>query len=372
MKVLYYTVYLASALIYLIDKAFSININKYASEDVLPFGGEILGEALRYFLGHKNILLDSPDLFPPKKDKTSSALQPSRIWRTCIDYLACEYPIPSLEISNAIFYNGILYLNNIDEKSKNVLLDIQRFHGTKKGYLPSTLVQHGSIIEWLHGPQIALYNENDPNSFPSGTKLKCFKVWNTSAYFLHQWEVTNTYHTLNDNILSILASIIVQYVSSTESMEEYRTLFVFNRMGGSNRYAKPSKILDILFWLFQGDVRPAKSVLEGGPHCVRHISWGTSMKPLYRDSLFELRRVIYLILNRTLQKSPQYPMDPAAELRDDRIVHNTRMNSLTNTTFPSVSTFSSKNNIDAHTIQHPYPRVVIVTRNVPESQKRRW
>jgi hypothetical protein len=39
------------------------------------------------------------------------------------------------------------------------------------------------------------------------------------------------------------------------------------------------------------------------------------MKPFYRDSLFNLRRVLELVLKETIRSSHQYPKQAAPELR---------------------------------------------------------
>lgn len=233
------------------------------------FGGSLLNRALNFVL--------QPDL--PRWDDThqdftnltkknvndanaASDLKRSSIVIRCKDHLACEYPLPAVEIDDGIFYNGVLYLNDVSDKSKEALRDINLLYGTKEGYLPSTMVQHGPLIHWLHGPKIELYDASDPRTFPGGSPLKCSRNWNTSAYFLHPWEAANAYHSLNDNVFSVLANVVMHHLSPLRVAEGQKTLFLFNRMVTS-KYAEVTHIFRILNWLFEGDVRPAKAILEG-------------------------------------------------------------------------------------------------------------
>ena len=57
----------------------------------------------------------------------------------------------------------------------------------------------------------------------------------------------------------------------------------------------------LLHVLFNGKVLPAADLFRGGPHCVRHAVWGTSMKVFYRDSLSELRRAVYDVFHAAIR-----------------------------------------------------------------------
>ena len=272
-----------TAIIFLLHLGTDSAFAQYTSavpDEQFPFGGKLLNAALNYVLrpdsyaAHIDIHRDQ-DTSVFDSGKIISALPASSVRSGCLHYLACEFPIPSVEIENAVFYEGILYLNNIDDTSKKELDVIRNFYAAKTGYLPSTQVQYGTEIHWLHGPQISLYNSNDPTTYPKGVKLECLNIWNTSAYFLHPWEVGNAFHSLNDNVFSLLASIIMQHIkisstpqkstiTITERASGFKTLFLFNRMVDT-RYTKSSLIFDTLLWLFEGDVRPAKKLLQGFP-----------------------------------------------------------------------------------------------------------
>ena len=235
-------------------------------DDRPPFGGALLNEALNYVLQPDATSANSN--IDTVKTKIASALPSSNIRIRCLDYLACEYLLPAVEIDNAILFNGILYLNNIDKKNEKTLSDINKLFGAKQGYLPSNMVQYGPNIHWLHGPKIVLYDGSNPETFPGGKKLECAKVWNTSAYFLHPWEAGNAFHSLNDNVLSVLASMVVQHITpptggpAAVNAEGYKTLFLFKRMVNT-KDTKVSMLYNLIYWLFEGDVRPAKSLLQG-------------------------------------------------------------------------------------------------------------
>lgn len=95
-----------------------------------------------------------------------------------------------------------------------------------------------------------------------------------------------------------------------------------------------SLLYKLIHHLFpKSNIYRANRILNGGPHCIRHLTWGTAIKPFYRDSLVELRRVTYKVFNQVLRSSDGYPNQSAPELQYERHVMN------------------------------KYPRVVIVTRN---------
>ena len=236
-----------------------------------PFGGALLNAALNWVLQPNQSQNDAPfiEKFSNSFLSNNSLLQRSSIRIRCEDYLACEYPLQAVEIDNAIFYNGVLFLADIDEASRSNLLLIQKMYGTRLEYLPSTMVQHKSAIYWLHGPKVALYDSAAPSAPIRGGLLKCVKTWNTSAHFLHPWEINNAYHSLNDNIMSVLSSIILQHITPVTDDANYvhkaegsKSLFLFNRMSYST-HLKTSLLFGILNWIFEGDVRPAKEILQG-------------------------------------------------------------------------------------------------------------
>jgi len=157
-----------------------------------------------------------------------------------------------------------------------------------------------------------------------------------SAYFLFPWEVGNAFHALNDNVLAVLASVILSYLTDDDGdgrrgddRRLRRTLYLFNRLPGGKM--KPSLTFNLLSVIFgEQHVRPARSILsKGPPRCLAHLTWGTTIKIFYRDSLVDLRRMTYNVLRHIVEAHvrQRYPS-----------THRIRSNSGT-------------------------PRVVIVTRN---------
>jgi hypothetical protein len=113
------------------------------------------------------------------------------------------------------------------------------------------------------------------------------------------------------------------------------SLFISRKLGGDS--PSISLLYKVIHHLFKkNSIYPANQILTGGPHCLRHLTWGTAMKPFYRDSLIELRRVVYRVFNQVLRSSNGYPMISAPELR-------------------------LENHQAANAKNHP--RVIIVTRN---------
>ena len=87
------------------------------------------------------------------------------------------------------------------------------------------------------------------------------------------------------------------------------------------------------------------------------------MKPFYRDSLLDLRRVLYLVLQRVLRTSPFYPSIPAPELRKSEKPKTEIFRNNFNF-FPSWDGVNN-NSVDGKSgNSNGYPRVVIVTRNL--------
>lgn len=115
------------------------------------------------------------------------------------------------------------------------------------------------------------------------------------------------------------------------SFSKRKTLFVFRKLGGDS--PSISLLYRMINELFENDVQPVHKILRGGPHCIQHVTWGTAMKPFYRDSLIELRRVVFKIFHRTLRALSIFP--PSA---------------------PELNYIVPSN-------KKKYPRVVIVTRN---------
>jgi hypothetical protein len=259
--------------IFLTCRTLSDDYTSVPLDDQPSFGGSLLNRALNVILQPDPSRWKYPQREYTDASKTKlndanavSDLKRSGIAIRCKDHLACEYPLPAVEIDNSIIYNGILYLNDVDDNSKKALRDINLLYGTKEGYLPSTMVQHGNLIHWLHGPKIELYDASDPRTYPGGKPLKCLRNWNTSAYFLHPWEAANAYHSLNDNVFSVLANIVMHHITPLRIAEGRKTLFLFNRMVISKN-AEVTHIFRILNWLFEGDVRPARALLEGLHPC---------------------------------------------------------------------------------------------------------
>jgi len=135
---------------------------------------------------------------------------------------------------------------------------------------------------------------------------------NESAYFLFPWEVGNAFHALNDNVLAVLASVILSYltdgdgrddISAGDSQRLRRTLYLFNHLPKGS--TKPSLTFNLLSVIFgERNIRPARSVLsqgQGQPHCLAHLTWGTTIKIFYRDSLVDLRRLTYNVLRHIVE-----------------------------------------------------------------------
>ena len=95
----------------------------------------------------------------------------------------------------------------------------------------------------------------------------CVRQWDTSAYFLHPWESSNSFHSFNDNVLAVLATVVLQHVVGADTTSPlgggHRTLFMFRKNAFSKK-AATSQLFKLLFWIFEGDVRETAQVHQIG------------------------------------------------------------------------------------------------------------
>ena len=76
-----------------------------------------------------------------------------------------------------------------------------------------------------------------------------------SAYFLFPWEAHNSFHSLNDNVFSLLSSIVLQHVTGSLRGPAKRVLYVFAKQ--SKAQAKESFMFKLLRVIFDGEVGQA-------------------------------------------------------------------------------------------------------------------
>ena len=194
--------------------------------------------------------------------------------------------------------NNVLWLKDVDMETIMQIEALQDFYAGRKDYLPASLAKPGV---WTPGPKIVTYKDGDKD-----VPTACAKVWDTDAFFLYPWESNNAYHSLNDNLMSVLASVVLQYVSDylyeRVPPSSRKTLFLFRNFDSLN----PTVIYKAMVPLFSADVLPAKEVLgrNRGPQCFRRISWGSAAKPFYKDSLATLRRAMYLVFRAVMRGPP--------------------------------------------------------------------
>lgn len=170
-----------------------------------------------------------------------------------------------------------------------------------------------------------------------GSSQQCSTFRNDNALFLFPWEPHNAYHTLNDNIMALLASSLLQFALSPPTLRKElspRVLYRFKAFA-----PRPVSTLFQTIGLLYPNSASAYKLLTGGPHCITRATWGTQMKPFYRDSLHLLRYRLYDLLKHTLSHALQLPIIPAAR----------------NLTVSSSFDLSR------------VPKVIIVTRNMNES-----
>lgn len=80
-------------------------------------------------------------------------------------------------------------------------------------------------------------------------------------------------------------------------------LYLFHPNGPhSHLHTEPSLLLGLLPVIFgAAHVHPARTLLRGGPHCVRTMTWTTPVRPFASDALGPLRQAIYDVLHHILR-----------------------------------------------------------------------
>lgn len=153
----------------------------------------------------------------------------------------------------------------------------------------------------------------------------CTGKWKSeSAFFLFPWEDFNGYHSLNDNILSVLASVYLQSFLTNEMIAIPKRVYVFQRPKVQDK--KPTSMFKLLHPLFSNQISPAVDILRDGPHCLEHVSWGSAMKPFYRDSLHHLRTKLFDLLKHTLSYQYTLPLKPSSTSSRPKVVIMSRTN----------------------------------------------
>ena len=212
---------------------------------------------------------------------TDHALPTSRVRRRCSDFWACEHATLALEIDGAIFHNGVLYLHNADALSREAVEGVRKFYDSLLGrhppensnryYLPPTYTMFEgpsshSSPRWVEGLPIKFIDTNHGLNFTT-----CQRMWDSSVYFLHPYFPDNNFHALNDNVFAVLASVLLQHIMGASTGGSiHRPLFLFRNRDKPGKSHNLSPMFKLLYLLFD-DVKPAKEVVMGGPHCIRHM-----------------------------------------------------------------------------------------------------
>jgi hypothetical protein len=125
----------------------------------------------------------------------------------------------------------------------------------------------------------------------------CTDKWRDySAFFHFPWEIFNGFHSLNDNVLAILSNIYLQslLLPSTSHLPKHLFLFQNLHKSGNKRPTTMYQLISRLFTSTNVDqVHAARELLTNGPHCIRHMTYGTSFKVFYKDSLQILRLKLF-------------------------------------------------------------------------------
>lgn len=157
------------------------------------------------------------------------------------------------------------------------------FFAATKNNLPSSLVVLNEKLEWVPGPKLHMEsfsnssasssNPVEPIIYAAAKDSRCYHMCiyvcmylpqdsapqcteanflDESAYFLFPWEAHNSFHSLNDNVFSLLSSIVLQHVTGSLQGPTKRVLYVFGKQ--SKAQAKESFMFKLLRVIFDGEV----------------------------------------------------------------------------------------------------------------------
>jgi hypothetical protein len=197
------------------------------------YGGRLINEALDHVLGRRKF----PGVYQftgPYSDAVEhTALPITRVRLRCQHFSACENTTPTIEIDNAITHNKMIYINKPDQESIAVINKFPAFFAPEPGRLPSCL---SKLIdpEWLPGPKFFILNDTHLGSSGPETSQyprSCGQFLDTSAHILFPWQHVNSFHALNDNVLKVLASLLIQrHLREAHDVIEtnHTTLYVFD------------------------------------------------------------------------------------------------------------------------------------------------
>ncbi|RYG68730.1 glycosyltransferase family 61 protein [archaeon] len=197
-----------------------------------------------------------------------------------------------MEMQNVVFLKGaVLVPHPTPERAQQQLTnELKSLYAAKEGHLPSALAQLSiGQYAFIAGPAF---------SYTSDVSHVCSAQDNNeTVHFLFSWEERNAFHSLNDNLLPMLTQVYLQAITQTSRMEEFsnRVLYMFRGL-----YAHDTTSIYTLLHRIFPTVRPAKQIMQGGPHCVHRGVWGSNVKVFYRDSLLHLRYQLYWLLRGTL------------------------------------------------------------------------
>mgnify|MGYP006192768151 FL=1 len=191
---------------------------------------------------------------------------------------------------------------------------------------------------------------------------------NIHAVFLLPWEVTNAFHAFHDNVMAVLAEVIVDYLHTggTNTGKKY-TLYQhkywyskqwrYYDFESRKRHTRMYDLLPIIFG--EENVLPASSLLEGGPHCVKHLNWATARRTIHSDALVDIRRAIYDVLHHILHS---YTANTPRTTSTTSTISTTTTASLNNTTATNTrATPVPYTKYNKPSAEHK-PRVMIVSR----------
>jgi hypothetical protein len=124
-------------------------------------GGRLLNEALDSVLGPRKSII--PMSNPANKSWVNTIphirdLPITKIRMRCDQYLACGNSTPTIEISNAIIHQKVVYFNYPDQESLDIIEKFPTFFADVPNRLPSCSGKVPTAEAWLPGPRFSVIN----------------------------------------------------------------------------------------------------------------------------------------------------------------------------------------------------------------------
>lgn len=140
-------------------------------------------------------------------------------------------------------------------------------------------------------------------------KSVCDGQWlEESAFIYGPWHTHNSYHSVNDNIFSLLTHIYLQYQIIPETHHLLPMIYSHN----INSPRSKSAIYNLFQTIFEENRKGSRQlIIPNSKLCIRHAFWGQAYKIIYLDSNVHLSHQLYRLFHTLayykFQKTSDHP-----------------------------------------------------------------